>query len=236
MNKKMILAVFTGLTVFAAIFAARLLVSHYFSQLPAFPLHLMFEVLLAVIPMAVAIRIFNMPVRTFSFRYGFVRKVAVRYSVIGLIMGMCATIFMLTLHVPPLPLFKQLQPPQLFITLLFASISEEILTRGLVQRIVTDHSPVITIKGTGISGGVLAGATVFSLIHFSIYIVGGSYITCIVIMVATFLLGIVAGIARERANLGAAILTHLSFNIGGIAAAILINIGSMLITGHLING
>ena len=132
-------------------------------------------------------------------------------------------------------MMKQLQPYQLLIVLFMASISEELLSRGLVQGMVKDGTPIVVFGRFHISPAIIAGASVFSLIHLSIYITGGDILTTIIIMFYASVLGIFAGKAREQSNLGAAILTHLFFNVGGIAGGIVTNIISMATTGHLIH-
>ncbi len=199
-----------------------------------FTRQVMLEILLGVVCVVVAKAAFNIPYSTFSLTNGFVKKTAWRYTFRAFVLGILATFTLLAFHASGIPVMKQFQPYQLLTVLFMASVSEELLSRGLVQGMVRNGVPIIIAGRLKISSAVIAGASVFSLIHLSIYITGGDALTTIIIMLYAFVLGIVAGKAREQSNLGAAILTHMLFNVGGIAGGIVTNIISMATTRHFI--
>lgn len=235
MKNQVWIAIAAGLAIFAAVFAIRLLITNIAPGMPAFYRQLTLEILMGVLSVAAAVLVFNIPLANFSLTDNFDRKVTFRYSKYVFALGILVTAVILAFKMPAIPILKDYNLAQYLIIMLAGSVSEEMLARGLVQGIVTKQKPYLRIGGADISGGVLAGAVVFSLIHISVYLSGGSIVTCITIMLSAFFIGIAAGLARERANLGSAIVTHLFFNIGGTIAGILINIGFMAVTGHLIN-
>lgn len=99
---------------------------------------------------------------------------------------------------------------------IWASICEEILTRGLIQGYL--HS----LKGKGlkvcnlfISAPVCVGAVFFGLMHLMLLTTGAGVLTVINIVIFGTLLGLIAGFYREKTDsLIPAITVHACFNIG----------------------
>lgn len=203
-----IIAVLTGISLFVLLSTS----SHFLlADVSAFAKQVLMKLALTLASVAVAVCVFRLPISYFSLTKGFSRKVAVKYSLIAFALGMLATLVVQVLQLPAMPILKAMSFPQYLLAVwVVSSICEEVFARGLVQG----------IAGTG-KPAVYAGAIVFSLIHFSIYLTGGSLYTCLVIMLFTLLLGILAGMARQRANLTAGILTHIAFNIGGFAGGVI---------------
>ncbi len=99
---------------------------------------------------------------------------------------------------------------------IWASICEEVLTRGLIQGYL--HS----LKGKGlkvrnlfISAPVCVGAVFFGLMHMMLLTTGAGVLTVINIVIFGTLLGLIAGFYREKTDsLIPAITVHACFNIG----------------------
>lgn len=103
---------------------------------------------------------------------------------------------------------------------IFASVSEEFLTRGLVQSYLAPlqiHG--VNIVGIRISLPVFATALLFGLMHVVIFLSGasGAFVTYIVSI--AFIAGLVAGYYREKTgSLVPAIVIHFLVNMGGSGA------------------
>lgn len=231
MKKSPLSAIAIGLVVFALVLSIKIFIGRFVPAMTAFARQVMLELLLGIASVILARWVFHVPDDTFDIRKGFVKKIARRYALRAFVLGILATATLLLFHASGIPMMKQLPLGQLLLVLFMASVSEELLSRGLVQGIAGSGAPVVAGR-LRISPAVLAGALVFSLIHLSIYISGGDYLTTAIVMLYAFVLGIAAGKAKEQSNLGAAILVHLSFNAGGIAGGIMINLVSMIATGH----
>ena len=106
---------------------------------------------------------------------------------------------------------------------LYASVSEELLTRGLIQSFLT---PLVaygfTIFGVRISLPVLTGALFFGLMHTALLTTGMALFPVISIVVFATVLGLIAGYQRERTgSLIPAIIIHAFGNIGGYCVKML---------------
>jgi len=98
----------------------------------------------------------------------------------------------------------------------WASISEEILTRGLIQSFLSPMKHFgILIFNKFISIPVIVGAIFFGLMHFTLLTMGMNIFIVSNIVIFGMLLGLIAGYHREKTNsLVPAILVHFSFNVG----------------------
>jgi membrane protease YdiL (CAAX protease family) len=100
---------------------------------------------------------------------------------------------------------------------LYASICEEIYTRGLIQgylRPLTNRA--VLIAGIRLSLPVIVGAVYFSLIHLMAFGKVGNPLTLAIFLIAAFILGLLAGYQLEKTgSLIPAIIVHMSFNISG---------------------
>jgi len=100
---------------------------------------------------------------------------------------------------------------------IYASICEEVLTRGLIQGYL---KPLVkygfTIFKPRISLPVLVGALFFGSMHLALLTMGvGSFMVFTIVLLA-FILGIIAGYYREKTgSIIPAIITHMVFNISG---------------------
>jgi membrane protease YdiL (CAAX protease family) len=100
---------------------------------------------------------------------------------------------------------------------LYASVSEELLTRGLIQSFLTPLADYgFTIFGVRISLPVLIGALFFGLMHAALLTTGMALFSVISIVVFSSVLGLIAGYHREQTgSLIPAIIVHALGNIGG---------------------
>ena len=110
---------------------------------------------------------------------------------------------------------------------IYASISEEILFRGVLQTIIARKTKrVVRVLNMSISISVFATAIVFALDHIgSMLLTGASTAGIIVIVLFTFTVGITAGHYREKTgSLLPAIIIHMFSNIGGALPVIMLNV------------
>jgi membrane protease YdiL (CAAX protease family) len=103
---------------------------------------------------------------------------------------------------------------------LYASISEEVFVRGLIQSSLSRLAKYGFIAfGRRISFPVLASALLFGLLHLVQSAMGAGGYQVLVIVLSAFVLGLMAGYHRERTgSLVPAIVVHLFANAGGSLA------------------
>ena len=99
----------------------------------------------------------------------------------------------------------------------YASIAEEVLTRGLIQSFLTPLADRGFVLGRlRISTPVLVGALFFGGMHLMLFTMGIDAWTVLLIVVFAFALGLVAGHYREKTgSLIPAIIAHSLANITG---------------------
>jgi len=107
---------------------------------------------------------------------------------------------------------------------LYASVSEEILTRGLIQGFLT---PLVrygfSVLGVRISLPVLVSALFFGLMHLVVLTTGVAVLPVIGYVVFASVLGFIAGYHREKTgSLIPAIMVHMFGNIGGYCTGLLV--------------
>ena len=106
---------------------------------------------------------------------------------------------------------------------LYASICEEILTRGLIQSFLAPLTMYgISISGLRISLPVLVGALFFGLMHLGLLTTGADLLQVIIIVAFATVLGVIAGYHREQTgSIIPAIIVHMFGNIGGYCMGLL---------------
>ena len=99
----------------------------------------------------------------------------------------------------------------------WASICEEVFTRGLIQGFLFPAKHIgFNVLNHFISLPVIIGAVFFGTMHFMLLTFGMAFFTVLIIVVFGIILGIIAGYYREQTNsLVPAIMVHMCFNIGG---------------------
>jgi membrane protease YdiL (CAAX protease family) len=106
---------------------------------------------------------------------------------------------------------------------ILASISEEILTRGLIQGVL---SPLKTygfkIFKRFVSVPVVIGALFFSAMHIMLLTTGMNVYMVFAVVITCFILGLLAGYYREKTgSLIPAIIVHMVFNMSGVLLGLL---------------
>ena len=100
---------------------------------------------------------------------------------------------------------------------IWASICEEVLTRGLIQSFLSPLKQIgITLFNSFISLPVIVGALFFGAMHFMLLTTGLDIFSVLNIVLFGIILGLLAGYYKERTNsLVPAIIIHFCFNVGG---------------------
>lgn len=115
---------------------------------------------------------------------------------------------------------------QIIFIWIYASIAEEVLTRGLVQSSLASWGKYgFVVLGFRISLPVLVSALFFGLMHAMQSAIGAGSYTVIVTVLFAFILGLVAGYHREETqSLVPAIIVHMFANVGGSLAGFLMGL------------
>jgi len=106
---------------------------------------------------------------------------------------------------------------------ILASISEEVLTRGLIQGYLMPFKKYgFSVFKKHISVPVLISALFFGAMHIMLLTTGMNVYMVSAVMFTSFILGLVAGYYREKTgSLIPAIIVHMVFNIGGALLGLL---------------
>lgn len=159
--------------------------------------------------------------------YGFTLPVHMRLLwiiIIGLLLGFVSTLFTIVLPSKGLTFVEDFSFLQTVILIwIYASIGEEILTRGLVQSYLFPLSKSgFGVLGVFISLPVLLSALFFGFMHLPLLTLGIDISTVSIVVVFACMVGIAAGYFREKTgSLIPAILVHMFANIGGSLCAML---------------
>jgi membrane protease YdiL (CAAX protease family) len=107
-----------------------------------------------------------------------------------------------------------------------ASICEEILHRGLIQTVLEPLArygvPVARVR---LSASVIVCALLFAVMHLPLLMLGAEGGFVLSIVVSAIVLGLVAGVLRERSgSLVPAVIVHMLFNVVG---SLLAHLGSL---------
>ena len=110
-----------------------------------------------------------------------------------------------------------------FYVWILASISEEILTRGLIQGYLAPLKKYgFKIFKKYISLPILIGALFFGLMHVMLLTTGMNVYMVFAVVFTCFILGLLAGYYRENTgSLIPAVVVHMMFNIGGALLGLL---------------
>jgi len=159
----------------------------------------------------------------------------VRMIIIALALGAISTMTVVLSGSSGMPSIKNLTFPQIvLIVWLLASVAEEILTRGLIQSYLSTLSDIkVTWLFITFDIPTIISALFFSAMHIIVLFSGADISTVAIVMIYTFLVGLLAGYNRAQSqSLVPAIVLHASANIGGVVGGILITILTVLITGN----
>jgi membrane protease YdiL (CAAX protease family) len=107
---------------------------------------------------------------------------------------------------------------------MYASISEEVLTRGLIQSFLAPLSRYkMSFASVRISLPVLVSALFFGLMHLGLLTTGAAWPPVLCYVIFASVLGLIAGYQRERTgSIIPAIIVHIFGNIGGYCMSMLL--------------
>lgn len=107
-------------------------------------------------------------------------------------------------------------PEKIMYIWVWASICEEVLTRGLIMGFLAPLKHYgIKLSGIFISLPVIVAALFFGAMHLMLLSLGASLFTVLNIVVFGIILGLIAGYYKERSNsLLPAVIVHICFNVG----------------------
>jgi membrane protease YdiL (CAAX protease family) len=110
-----------------------------------------------------------------------------------------------------------------FYVWILASISEEVLTRGLIQGFLAPLKKYgFKIFKRYISVPILISALFFGLMHIMLLTIGMNVYMVFAVVITCFILGLVAGYYREKTgSLIPAIIVHAVFNMSGALLGLL---------------
>jgi hypothetical protein len=156
-------------------------------------------------------------VSTYGLR-GIRLKALVRPTVVALVFGIIITGLGELLPMTGFEFMEDFTLLQIILFVwIYASVSEELLTRGLLQgflRPLEKHG--LTIFNLYMSVPVLVAALFFGLMHLGLLTMGASGSAVVVIVLSGIILGVIAGYYRERTgSIVPAIVVHALFNICG---------------------
>ena len=153
----------------------------------------------------------------------------------GLLLGLLATVLNLSAGGSWLAPLQGLGFVQLILLVwLLASVAEEVLVRGFFQSYLEPLSHIgFKAFGKRFSLPVLLSAIFFSAMHLILLTTGTSFLTVYVIMAFMFFLGLVTAYQRERSgSILPSIVTHISFNVGGLIGGIIYVIIQVAVVGR----
>ncbi len=168
--------------------------------------------------------------------YGLERAVGVRWAPVflgGIGLGALSSLLILLSGGRGLQSVFGSIPLWLFVPIIWfgSSIAEELLTRGWVQGWLERWRDVRVGR---FSLPVATSGLLFGAMHITLFFRGTDPTSATVIVAAATLLGLWAGVLRQRhRGIAPAIAVHVCFNIGGMIGGILYAIGYRLTTGRL---
>lgn len=114
------------------------------------------------------------------------------------------------------------RPFEVVLLLIIATCVEELFVRGWIQGFLEPlRGRRVGFANATISVPVATGALAFGAMHLSLTRSAIDAATIACVLAFTTLLGLLAGLARERTrSLGPAIATHLAGNVGGVLGGI----------------
>jgi len=156
-------------------------------------------------------------------------RALIRPSAISLVVGGVLIIVQILLRLDAKPEFlAEFSVLQIVVLIcVYASIAEELLTRGFLQSILAPLTKKgLTIFRTYLSVPVLVSAVFFGLMHLVQMIEGVGSATVLYTIMSAVILGIIAGYYREKTgSIIPAIVVHMLFNVWGVVGMFLDGLG-----------
>lgn len=153
----------------------------------------------------------------------------------SIILGVCATVAGLLTGTGGPRVLQGLGFWQIVLLIwLFASFSEEILTRGFVQSYLDPlaHRGFTAFR-IRFTLPVMLSALFFAAMHLVLLRSGTALVSVYIIVVFTFFLGLLAAYHREKSNsIVPPIVAHISFNVGGVIGGILFVLAQVAFFGR----
>jgi membrane protease YdiL (CAAX protease family) len=154
----------------------------------------------------------------------------------AMLVGMIATVAMLTSGAGGNPLIKKLTFPQIILFVwFFSSTIEEVFTRGFIQSHLGHLSHIrIRILGCHVTLPVLISALFFASMHLVLLVAGADLMTVGIVWLFTFSVGLMAGYQRAvTGSLIPAIGVHFLANVGGVIGGIVYAVIRIMTGGTL---
>ena len=151
-------------------------------------------------------------------------KALVRPTVVGLSVGIIITGLGELLPMTGFEFMEDFTLLQIILFVwIFASVSEELLTRGLLQGFLRPLEKYrLMIFKFYMSVPVLVAALFFGFMHLGLLTMGASGPAVFVIVLSAIILGVIAGYYREKTgSIVPAIVIHMLFNICGTLMGLL---------------
>jgi membrane protease YdiL (CAAX protease family) len=145
-------------------------------------------------------------------------KALVRPTVVALVFGIIITALGELLPMTGFEFMEDFTLLQIILFVwIYASVSEELLTRGLLQGFLRPLDKYgLTVFNFYMSVPVLVAALFFGLMHLGLLTMGASGSAVLVVVLSGIILGVIAGYYRERTeSIVPAIVVHALFNICG---------------------
>ncbi|MBZ0113195.1 MAG: CPBP family intramembrane metalloprotease [Thermoanaerobaculia bacterium] len=161
--------------------------------------------------------------------FGFARPKAptgwIRCLGIGALLGATATALILSTPAQGMPNLRNFGFLGLILSIwLYSSLVEELFVRGWLQ---SSLDPATTPGRRIALSGLFFGS-----MHLSLIAAGADWMTVLIIVGTTTLLGLLTAQLRENTkSLLPPLAAHVAFNVGGFAAGVLINIVHFALTG-----
>jgi membrane protease YdiL (CAAX protease family) len=169
--------------------------------------------------------------------YGFQKPRNIKWArmiVIALALGVGQTLIAVLLGSRGMSGLNKLSFVQiLLIVLILASVTEEMLCRGLIQSYLAPLNAIkVKLLMVEFDVPTVIGALFFGAMHIIVLISGTDLMTSVIVIIFAFLLGLLAGYNRAQSqSLVPAIVLHATANIGGVIGGILVTMMKVLVTG-----
>jgi membrane protease YdiL (CAAX protease family) len=134
------------------------------------------------------------------------------------------------------PVTKKLTFPQIILLVMIsASVIEEVFTRGFLQSHLSGLADkTVKLVFIRVNLPTMISAVFFACMHLVLLRSGADLATVPIILIFTFLLGLMAGHQRAKSgSLIPAIVLHMLGNVGGIVGGIIYAIITYLTTGEM---
>jgi membrane protease YdiL (CAAX protease family) len=155
-------------------------------------------------------------------------KFLVQASLAGLAVGSLSSTVSLAMRVREPTFFRSLSVPQVIVFVwLLASLAEEVLTRGLLQGMMSAWAGrPVNLFFVRLHAPVIVSAAFFGAMHLPLLGMGADRAAVAIIVTSAFVLGLIAGQFRHRTgSLWPAMAAHSCANVAGTLLGLLLHTG-----------